>query len=152
MSDRPLSLIEVLVAEYDQQATLNGWEQLPPPYRIKNRDENSQEETITERCNKIESEAKNLAGSDAEQQKSSVLTTEELSPEQQEFFCKETDKLAEDFYKHLHKLAKKDPADPEKKLVQRAAICFSGGGIRSATFVLGLLLMLVLQLDEVPLK
>jgi hypothetical protein len=46
------------------------------------------------------------------------------------------DELVKDFYKRLHESSKK-----------RAALCFSGGGIRSATFGLGVLQGLASQVD-----
>ncbi|MEK7830610.1 MAG: hypothetical protein AAB401_05955 [Acidobacteriota bacterium] len=83
--DSPLTLVEVLTAEYEHQNRINGWQS---PL--------------------------------SESGKSSL----------------------EGFYKHLHEQAKEtkaEPADNKRPPIKRAAICFSGGGIRSATFALGVL-------------
>lgn len=116
MTDRPFSLIETLVAEYETQRQMNKWPALPPPYGSR--------EEITYACQQIANNAKKIAVTQAEQN---------------EIFCRETDKLLDAFYRHLHNLEKPDPGNPDRKVVKRAALCFSGGGIRSATFALGLL-------------
>ncbi|MEP7340966.1 MAG: hypothetical protein ABI977_24755 [Acidobacteriota bacterium] len=129
MSDRPLMLIEILVAEYEQQARMNNWLALPPPYT---------HDAITRVCDRLDKEARKIIPADAQSQESSPAGEDlekELTPEQQEFICNQTDRLLEGFYQHLHERAKKGQP--------RTAICFSGGGIRSATFGLGLLQGLV---------
>src|ERR1051325_3855696 len=107
---RPLSLVEVLVAEYEQQyeqksETRKNLPSLSSPY-------NSRDE-ITKKCNQLAVQAHEMDGT---------------KDDRQEFFCRETDKLVEGFYQELH-----------AKQVKRAALCISGGGIRSATFALGLM-------------
>lgn len=131
MPDRPSALIEILVAEYEQQAKMNQWPSLPYPF--------NDSRTIISRCDLIEEEARKIIGDEDQQPDRANGTACRLTPDQQEFFFREANKLLEDFYRHLHDLEKPDPENPERKIVKRAALCISGGGIRSATFALGLL-------------
>ncbi len=116
MIDRPLALIEILVAEYEKQRHLNGWPTLPSPY--------GSSAEIADVCNGIADDSRKIVATQAGQN---------------EIFCRETDKLLAAFYLQLHNLEKPDPGNPDRKVVKRSALCFSGGGIRSATFALGLL-------------
>lgn len=123
MYERPLMLIEVLIAEYEQQAKMNGWSDLPSPYTS---------QAITRICDRLDKEARKIGNVESYPQALAAEDSkEQLTPEQQEFTCVEADRLLEGFYQLLHERAKKGQA--------RSAICFSGGGIRSATFGLGIL-------------
>ncbi len=117
-SDRPLSLIEVLVAEYELQQKTNPtwpkelvWPDQDAPHGDGSVHYNLNE--ITNRCRRIEKEAKEWFPK---------------LPEQRQYINKKTDDLLKGFYRALHHYE-----------IDRTAICFSGGGIRSATFGLGLL-------------
>ncbi|MBS1787504.1 MAG: hypothetical protein JST85_07280 [Acidobacteria bacterium] len=118
---RPLLLIEVLVGEYEQQRLTNPTlHALEPPYN---------NQGIKLECDKIAAKARVLL-KDAEDDSKDLF--KESSEERCEFIEKENDKLVKGFYQQLN-----------KHQVQRAALCFSGGGIRSATFALGLMQGLV---------
>src|SRR5262245_37975420 len=136
MSERPLMLVEILAAEYELQAKMNGWVAPPAEYASAN---------LRKQCDELEQQARKIVpdGATSQESSGSAETSEEkLTPEQQGFVRNETDKLLEGFYRFLHERAKEG--------VQRTAICFSGGGIRSATFALGLLQGLARR--GVPLK
>lgn len=118
---RPSLLIEVLVGEYEQQRLTNS--ALPAlefPYN---------NEDITLECDKIAAKARVLF-KDSEDGAKDLF--KESSEERCKFVEKENDKLVKGFYQQLH-----------SQNVQRTALCFSGGGIRSATFALGLMQGLV---------
>lgn len=122
--NRPLSLIEILVAEYEIQREMNPswpkelvWPSTEKPTGGEVIRYNTDE--IMARCLRIEAEA---------------VERFESSTEQCEYINQKTDELVKGFYRALH--ANKDK-------VKRTALCFSGGGIRSATFGLGLLQGLV---------
>jgi len=132
MSDRPLLLIEVLVAEHERQAKMNDWPPLADPSS-----HFSSYEKLTEYCRDLEAEARKINGSEDEGPDDPRDEKDDLTVEQQEFFSKKTDELVKEFYALLHKRAKAGPLNPSP--VKRAAVCFSGGGIRSATFGLGVM-------------
>ncbi len=116
MISRPRSLIEILVEEYDAQAGMKNWAPLPCPYTNQKKLCQGKEKTISEICDAIYETAQSLDGSQTDQQ---------------EYFCRETDRYLKGFYQLLHQRAAENQP--------RTAICFSGGGIRSATFALGLM-------------
>jgi hypothetical protein len=111
---RPRLLIEVLVGEYEQQCRTNS--------RLNSLEDPFTDTDIKHKCNDIIRRANSLLrpGDD------------ESAEERCRFIEKENDELVKRFYRQLH-----------KKSVSRAALCFSGGGIRSATFALGLMQGLV---------
>src|SRR5437764_1473814 len=111
MSDSPFSLIEILVAEYEQQAKMNGWDDLLPDYSSAK---------IRAKRDEIEKQARARVPGGSKPEASSARdesSEDELTPEQQDFVCIETDKLLEGFYKLLH--------DRAKNGQPRSAICFS---------------------------
>ena len=131
MSDRPLSLIEILVAEYEVQQKMNAqswpadlvW--TPPNQETGGKVIRYNTSDITARCIEIEAEASKRF--------------RESSEEWCNYVNQKTDELVKGFYRAIH-----------HHKIDRTAICFSGGGIRSATFALGLTQGLVRH--GVPLK
>ena len=111
-----LSLFDVLVDEYEHQVITHG---LRPLY--------------LEGAAKPDSIDARLAGAKemrklVEKKRKLVKDYYETLPDEKERGRLIDEELVKDFYRRLHKSGQK-----------RAALCFSGGGIRSATFVLGLL-------------
>ncbi|HMV46328.1 MAG TPA: hypothetical protein PKD31_01060, partial [Blastocatellia bacterium] len=117
-SDRPLSLIEVLVAEYElQQKTNPTW---PKDLVWPAQDAPSGDEEVHYNLNEIKDRCCDI-------EKDAKKRFPKL-PERCRYINQKTDDLLKGFYRALHHYK-----------IDRTAICFSGGGIRSATFGLGLL-------------
>jgi hypothetical protein len=112
--ERPLMLAEVLVAEYEEQRKTRE-DMLKKLHAAPNdptgiTDFNN--EQIKKRCDQIWNEYREIKDPD----------------ERRRLINEDDAEIVAGFYRALH-----------NNNVSRAALCFSGGGIRSATFVLGLL-------------
>jgi len=121
-NDSPiLSLFDVLVDEYERQVKTHG---LKPLYIDDAAKTDNIDAQMKEARGQIEKKR-------AEVKKKYALLTDEKERER-----RINEDLVKDFYRRLHKSGQK-----------RAALCFSGGGIRSATFGLGVIQGLVSRLD-----
>ncbi len=110
---RPLTLVEILVAEFEHQRRLNpSW-----PEKLTG-DLSGRQITFT--TGEIEQICREFEETALKEFSSPV--------EQHRYLEKKTGELANSFYQALH-----------HHKIKRTALCFSGGGIRSATFALGVL-------------
>jgi Patatin-like phospholipase len=142
---RPLSLFDVLVEEYERQVKTHGLKRL---YL----DDTEKSRSITRRL-KLTKELRELAEvlpTSDKRRESLLQSAEKLCIKAEKLRIKEKRKQVKTDFKHLVDEKERDKRIDEELVkdffqrlhrsdVKRAALCFSGGGIRSATFALGLL-------------
>ncbi len=119
-----LSLFDVLVDEYEHQVKTHG---LMPLYT----DDTEKTNNIDARLKQAKEMRKQI-----EKKRDEVKAKYALLADEKERERRINEELVKDFYRRLHQSGEK-----------RAALCFSGGGVRSATFGLGVLQGLASRLD-----